>query len=202
MADARTPSASGENPDLGLIKQALGGSERAYETLVDKYRKSVYYLALKMVRNTEDAEDLTQEAFVKAFNNLSGFDPKYAFSTWLFRIATNACIDHIRRKRLQTLSIEAGYQNEDGETSVLQIEDGNLTPEELYRKSQRKTYLGMALERLPDRYKRLVKLRYFDELSYEEVAQELELPLGTVKAQLHRARELLNHELAIVRPNL
>lgn len=188
--------------DKEIVNRCKNGDERAYELLVTRYRKSVYYLVLKMVRNEEDAEDLTQEAFAKAFSSINSFDPKYAFSTWLFRIATNNSIDFIRRKRLQTQSIHSGPQNEEGETMVLQIEDSGLTPDEKYLKAQRKEYLNLAINQLPERYQKLVHLRYFKELSYDEVAKTLNIPLGTVKAQLHRARELLNQELAAMQKNL
>lgn len=181
--------------DLLLVKRAKQDDPKAYETLLKKYRKSVYYMLLKMVNNADDAEDLTQEAFAKAFNSLAKFDSKYAFSTWLFRIATNNCIDFIRKKRIQTVSIDTPYENDEGDSMSFDLPDPNLSPDDLMLKKQRKEYLGKAVERLPAKYKRLVQLRYFQELSYEEVAQELELPLGTVKAQLFRARELLSQEL-------
>jgi RNA polymerase sigma-70 factor (ECF subfamily) len=181
--------------DLELVKRAKKNDPKAFERLLQKYRKSVYYMLLKMVNNTDDAEDLTQEAFAKAFNSLAKFDSKYAFSTWLFRIATNNCIDFIRKKRIQTVSIDTSYQNDDGDSMSFDIRDTSLNPNEVMLKQQRKEYLKKAVERLPAKYKRLVDLRYFQELSYEEVATELELPLGTVKAQLFRARELLSQEL-------
>ncbi|MEM0998915.1 MAG: sigma-70 family RNA polymerase sigma factor [Bacteroidota bacterium] len=181
--------------DLELVKRAKKNDPKAYEKLLSKYRKSVYYMLLKMVNNSDDAEDLTQEAFAKAFNSLHKFDSKYAFSTWLFRIATNNCIDFIRKKRIQTVSIDNPYENDDGDSMTFDIRDPNLNPNEVMLKKQRKEYLKMAVSNLPAKYKRLVELRYFQELSYEEVAKELELPLGTVKAQLFRARELLSQEL-------
>lgn len=182
--------------DLEIVELAKQGSEAAYSKLLKKYRKSVYYMLLKMVNNPDDAEDLTQEAFAKAFSSLEKFDPRYAFSTWLFRIATNNCIDYIRKKRIQTISIDTPYENEDGDSMSFDIRDPDLTPSEVMLKEQRKEYLQMAVERLPLKYQKLVDLRYFQELSYEEVSKELELPLGTVKAQLFRARELLNQELS------
>ena len=181
--------------DLEIVERAKQGDEAAYAKLLNKYRKSVYYMLLKMVHNPDDAEDLTQEAFAKAFASLAKFDPRYAFSTWLFRIATNNCIDHIRKKRVQTISIDNPYENDDGDTMSFDIRDPDLTPSEVMLKQQRKEYLKMAVDRLPLKYQKLVELRYFKELSYEEVAKELELPLGTVKAQLFRARELLTQEL-------
>jgi len=181
--------------DLELVKKAKQNDPKAYEKLLTKYRKSVYYMLLKMVNNPDDAEDLTQEAFAKAFNSLHKFDSKYAFSTWLFRIATNNCIDFIRKKRIQTVSIDTPYENDEGDNMSFDIKDPKLGPDDLMLKKQRKEYLQKAVENLPAKYKRLVELRYFQELSYDEVAKELELPLGTVKAQLFRARELLGQEL-------
>lgn len=182
--------------DLLNVDLAKKGNERAFETLLKKYRKSVYYMLLKMVNNPDDAEDLTQEAFAKAFSSLEKFDPRYAFSTWLFRIATNNCIDFIRKKRIQTISIDTPYENDEGDSMSFDIRDPDLTPSEVMLRKQRQEYLKKAIERLPLKYQKLVELRYFKELSYEEVAKELELPLGTVKAQLFRARELLNQELS------
>lgn len=181
--------------DRELVAAAQRGENKAFETLLKKYRKSVYYLLLKMVKNADDAEDLTQEAFAKAFNSIEKFDSKFAFSTWLFRIATNNCIDFIRKKRVQTISIDSSIEGDDGSSMRFDVKDENLDPNETMLKQQRKRYLNMAIERLPEKYRTLVELRYFRELSYEEVATELSIPLGTVKAQLFRARELLNQEL-------
>jgi len=188
--------------DLKLVQRAKENDSKAYETLLKKYRKSVYYMLLKMVNNSDDAEDLTQEAFAKAFNSLQKFDSKYAFSTWLFRIATNNCIDFIRKKRIQTVSIDTTYANDDGDSMTFDIRDTALSPDEIMLKKQRKEYLKKAVDRLPAKYKRLVELRYFQEFSYDEVATELELPLGTVKAQLFRARELLSQELKYMQKKL
>ncbi|MEL6675434.1 MAG: sigma-70 family RNA polymerase sigma factor [Bacteroidota bacterium] len=181
--------------DRELVAAAKRGDPKAFEKLLKKYHKSVYYMLLKMVKNGDDAEDLTQEAFAKAFNSIEKFDSKFAFSTWLFRIATNNCIDYIRKKRVQTVSLDAPVEGDDGSSMNFDVRDTNLDPNEFLLKEQRKRYLNMAIERLPEKYRVLVRLRYFDELSYEEVAKELNIPLGTVKAQLFRARELLNQEL-------
>ncbi len=181
--------------DLELVKRARNKDPKAFEKLLKKYRKSVYYMLLKMVNNADDAEDLTQEAFAKAFNSLLKFDSKYAFSTWLFRIATNNCIDFIRKKRVKTVSIDTQYSNKDGDSFSFDIKDPDENPDDLMLRKQRKEYLAVAVAKLPPKYQRLVQLRYFKEFSYEEVANELELPLGTVKAQLFRARELLSQEL-------
>ena len=148
-------------------------------------------MILKMVRNVDDAEDLTIEAFTKAFKNLYKFKKDYTFSTWLFRIATNNAIDFIRKKKLDTMSLNTSYQDESGSSMTIDVKDKNLNPQEEAIKSQKIELIQLFVTKLPAKYQRLVRLRYFKELSYEEIARELEAPLGTVKAQLHRARELL-----------
>ncbi|PGH38312.1 MAG: RNA polymerase subunit sigma-24 [Candidatus Nephrothrix sp. EaCA] len=178
--------------DFNLIDMAVGGNERAFAKLLQRYRRPVYHMILKMVRNVDDAEDLTIESFAKAFKNLSRFKKDFTFSTWLFRIATNNTIDHIRKKKLNTLSIENTYTNSNGETVSLDLEDmGALNPHETAIRTQKEELMQMFVSMLPAKYQKLVRLRYFHELSYEEIAKEIEAPLGTVKAQLHRARELL-----------
>ena len=148
-------------------------------------------MILKMVRNVDDAEDLTIEAFAKAFRNLKRFKKDYTFSTWLFRIATNNTIDFIRKKKLETYSLNTSFSDDNGDSVNIDVEDRNLTPDQETINSQKIELVRMFVTKLPPKYQRLVKLRYFDELSYEEIAIELEAPLGTVKAQLHRARELM-----------
>ena len=177
--------------DLALIQAALDGSAKAYEALMRSYRKSVYHIALRMVRNPDDADDLTMEAFAKAFEHLSRYRPQFAFSTWLFRIATNGCIDFVRRKKLKTQPLNAAGQLGDGESFLLDVRDHAPNPQEAFIRQQRIEIVQRLVTRLPAKYARLVCLRYFEELSYAEVAAELHAPLGTVKAQLFRARELL-----------
>jgi len=143
------------------------------------------------VRNIDDAEDLTIEAFAKAFKNLHRFKKDFTFSTWLFRIATNNSIDFIRKKKLETTSLDTSYTDDNGEAVSMDVEDKGLNPQEEAIKSQKVELMQMFVTKLPAKYQRLVRLRYFDELSYEEIAKELDAPLGTVKAQLHRARELM-----------
>ncbi len=178
--------------DFTLIDRAVEhGDEKAFAELMGKYRRPVYHTILKMVRNIDDAEDLTIEAFAKAFKNLSKFKKDYTFSTWLFRVATNNCIDFIRKKKLDTYSIDTDYSNDEGDSMSIDIRDSNLNPQEEAIKSQKIELVHEFVELLPPKYQKLVKLRYFKEYSYEEIAEELEAPLGTIKAQLHRARELM-----------
>ncbi|MTI29547.1 RNA polymerase sigma factor [Xanthovirga aplysinae] len=178
--------------DFKLIDKATEeNDDHAYAELMKRYKKPVYHMILKMVRNVDDAEDLTIEAFAKAFKNLHRFKKDYTFSTWLFRIATNNSIDFIRKKKLETLSLNTSFKNDNGEAVNIDVQDQNLDPQEEAIKSQKIELVRMFVTKLPSKYQRLVKLRYFDELSYEEIAKELGAPLGTVKAQLHRARELM-----------
>ena len=178
--------------DFQLIDQAVKEhDEQAYAMLMERYKKPVYHMILKMVRNVDDAEDLTIEAFTKAFKNLYKFKKDYTFSTWLFRIATNNSIDFIRKKKLDTMSLNTAYQDESGTNVTIDVKDKNLDPQEEAIKAQKIELIQLFVTKLPAKYQRLVRLRYFKELSYEEIARELEAPLGTVKAQLHRARELL-----------
>ncbi len=178
--------------DFKLIDAAVSGlDEQAYADLMKRYKKPVYHMILKMIRNVDDAEDLTIEAFAKAFKNLHKFKKDFTFSTWLFRIATNNTIDFIRKKRLNTMSLNTSFKDDNGEAVTIDVEDKNLNPQEEAIKAQKIKLVRMFVNKLPAKYQRLVKLRYFDELSYDEIAKELDAPLGTVKAQLHRARELM-----------
>jgi len=179
--------------DFRLIDMAVEyKDQQAYAELMKRYKRPVYHMILKMVRNVDDAEDLTIEAFAKAFKNLARFKKDYTFSTWLFRIATNNAIDFIRKKRLETMSLDTTYKDDDGASVSIDVEDEkNLNPQEETIKSQKIELVRIFVDKLPPKYQRLVKLRYFDELSYEEIAKELDAPLGTIKAQLHRARELM-----------
>ena len=178
--------------DFGLIDKATNeGDEKAFAELMERYKKPVYHMILKMVRNVDDAEDLTIEAFAKAFKNLHKFKKDFTFSTWLFRIATNNTIDFIRKKKLETYSLNTSFSDDSGDAVTIDVEDKNLTPDEETIKTQKIELVRMFVDKLPAKYQRLVRLRYFDELSYEEIATEIEAPLGTVKAQLHRARELM-----------
>ena len=178
--------------DFKLIDMAVGGDDKAYAKLLQRYKRPVYHMILKMVRNIDDAEDLTMESFSKAFRSLARFKKDFTFSTWLFRIATNNTIDFIRKKKLNTLSIQNTFTDDDGQSVSIDVEDdGTLNPQDEAIKAQKEELIQVFVNMLPGKYQKLVRLRYFHELSYEEIAEELEAPLGTVKAQLHRARELM-----------
>ncbi len=176
--------------DYALVEAALRGEEKAFAKLLSKYKDAIYYMLLKMVNNKSDAEDLTIEAFGKAFKNLHQYSPNYAFSTWLFKIASNNCIDFLRKRRGVHVSIENGQEGSDNEQPV-KLKSVDPDPEQKMIRIQKAILLRRIVRRLKPRYRTLVELRYFREYSYEEIAKELNLPLGTVKAQLFRAREML-----------
>jgi len=177
--------------DYELVLRALDkGDQKAYSELMKNYREAIYFMMLKMTNDSTDADDLTIEAFGKAFRNLPQYTPDFAFSTWLFKIASNNCIDFIRKKRLVVTSIDQGVNNEDGGMAQ-NIPCEHLDPEEAIIKKQKHKALRDVVEKLKPHYRKLVELRYYKEYSYEEIAEELNLPLGTVKAQLFRARDLL-----------
>ena len=179
--------------DYKLVIRAVEYSDqKAYAELMTRYRDSIYFMLLKMVNNKDDADDLTIEAFGKAFKRLSQYTPNYAFSTWLFKIASNNCIDFIRRKKNNTtFSIDKTYANDEGGEISVDLKSTMLDPEEKVIKKQKIKLMHEIVEKLKPRYRELIELRYFQEYSYEEIAVKLDIPIGTVKAQLFRAREFL-----------
>jgi RNA polymerase sigma factor (sigma-70 family) len=181
--------------DFKLVQSAIGGDEKAYTTLMNRYRNSVFHAMFKMVNNRDDADDLTIEAFGKAFRKLPTYAPNYAFSTWLFKIAINNCIDHIRKKRLVTLSMDDTILPDSDREFSHNIRDYEPDPEQSMIHEQKIAHVRRLVEKMSIKYRTMIELRYYEELSYEEIAQELSLPLGTVKAQLFRAKEILHQQL-------
>ena len=175
--------------DWELVQRACNGDEEAFRVLHDKYRSKIYDLVLKIVNNPTDAEDVTIEAFGKAFKNINQYVPRYAFSSWLFKIATNNSIDYCRRKRL----LQKDYEDMNGEATAKEnlVTATAPDPEQQMIRDQNMQRLEQLVTTLRPQYQRLVRLRYFDELSYEEISVKLDLPMGTVKAQLFRARNML-----------
>lgn len=173
-----------------LVKEAIGGQKKAYDKLVDKYQRALHFHILKMVKNKEQVNDLVQETFVKAFENLNTYNTNYAFSTWLYRIATNHTIDYLRKKKLQTLSIDEPVKTRDGDMKMQLPDDTARTDRNIISK-QRQQIVREAIEDLPEKYRRVIEMRHMEEKSYQEIADVLDLPLGTVKAHIFRARELL-----------
>lgn len=178
--------------DFALVIRARDkNDEKAYAELMDRYRKSVFFMVYKMLNKSDESEDLTIEIFAKAFINIEKYKPDFAFSTWLFRIASNHCIDYIRKKKLHTTSIDETFKTDGGDEVGFQVKDLNMNPHESAVNKQKIELVRLVVQNLPDKYRKLVMLRYFRELAYDEIATELDIPIGTVKAQLFRAREIL-----------
>jgi len=177
--------------DYILVMDALNGVQQAYTKLMDLYREPLFFMMKKMVQNIDDAEDLTIEVFGKAFKMLSNYTPKYAFSTWLFKIASNHCIDFLRRRnKHQILSIDESLEKDNKITENL-FQDDMEDPEEMMIKEQKDVVLQEFIKKLHPDYQEILKLKYYYGLSYIEIAEELDIPLGTVKARLFRSKELL-----------
>ena len=181
--------------DLKTIRRCKRGEEAAFAEILGRYRGAIYNLCYRMTRNAEDARDLAQEVFIKVFSLLDRFDENYAFSSWLFRIATNHCIDHLRRNRLRFLSLD-GATGQDGEEYELQLPDAGPGPDVVLQRKQVLERLDEVINELPPHYKAITLLRHDQQLSYEEIAEVLSLPLGTVKARIHRARQQIQRLLA------
>ncbi|PKQ70397.1 RNA polymerase sigma factor [Raineya orbicola] len=190
-----------ENPrvqkEFELIRKAQQGDHNAMTTLMKRYNKALYYVVLKIVRNVDDAEDITVETFVKAFQNLDKFRFEHPFSSWLFRIGTNHCIDFIRKKkRVEIISIDqfmkkTDEKKPDKEESNDFIDEAQNIEQNSIR-SQQIEVLRLLISKLPTNYRKVLTLRYFEDMDYQQIAEELDIPMGTVKAQLFRAKELLN----------
>lgn len=179
--------------DYELVKSAINGNQISYSLLMNRHHNSVFHQMMKMVKNRTDAEDLTSEAFGKAFHKLDSYTPHHAFSTWLCRIAFNNGIDHLRKKRIKPVSIDEPmkFGSDSDFRNILPAKNRN--PEEEIIRSQRLQMTRRLLNELKPKYQTMIRLRFFEEYSYEEISNELEIPLGTVKANLHRAKDLLYH---------
>lgn len=191
--------AEADNEEKAYIARAKQGDLAAFEQLVLRYEKMVYTLAFRMMDHSEDAKDLSQEVFLKAYRSIARFDERAAFSTWLYRIAMNACIDEMRRRKgKQTLSIEQEQESEDGSMQH-QIADPGDTPEESLLRQEKRSEILEALGQLSAEHRAVVILRDVKELRYEEIAEILQLPPGTVKSRLSRARRQLKAEILKIR---
>jgi RNA polymerase sigma factor (sigma-70 family) len=177
-----------------LIERALTGDQKSYSEIVSRYHEQIYHFIYRMVKDTAQAEDLAQETFIKAFRALATFNSDYAFSTWLYKIAANNCIDFFRKKKLKTFSLDTPIQVKDGEVHR-DFADRDQTPEHELMSRERTNQIQFAIDSLPVKYKEAILLRHSKDKSYEEIAEELAIPLGTVKVRIFRAREMLKSKL-------
>lgn len=169
-----------------LLQRALNKDQRAFTLLMEKYQNSIQHLVFKIVGNKEDAEDITIETFAKAFDNLSSYSEQYAFSTWIFKIASNTAIDFLRVKHIPKISLE---QEQNLQNSILF--SSNQNPELKLVLKQKQDKIRNLLLRLEPNYREILELRYFKELSYEEIATQQNISVTNVKVQLHRAKKAL-----------
>ncbi len=187
-----------ERSDQDLVQECLRGDERAAREIIHRFERPVFSLIYRMVRDRELAEDLSQEAFVRTLNNLRRYDPSYKFSSWLFKIAYNLTIDHLRKKELDVVSIQGApdalTQDQQAATSIA-LETADERPDELFEARELGSEIEIAIERLRPEYRTAILLRHVEGHSYEEISAIMDVPLGTVKTYIHRARGELKTEL-------
>ena len=184
--------------EQALVKSALGGDQKAYKALFETYRQAIFHITVKIVRNQDEANDLVQETFIKAFGSLKSYDHNYRFSTWLYKIAANCSIDFLRKRKIDSMSLDKPIATKDGDVQM-EIPDDTYNPERDLRSRQQSTGIEDAIESLPEKYKEVIVLRHKEDKSYEEIAEMLKVPVGTVKARIFRARELLKKKLKSLR---
>jgi len=185
------PAKRSETP---VIDRALHGEQKAFTELMQRYHGPLFNLLYKMVRNREETEDLVQEAFMKAFASLATFNEEFAFSTWLYKIAINNTIDHLRKKKLRTYSLDKPIQSKEGELKR-EYPDLQSSSDHDLLSTEKTGLITKAIADLPEKYRKVILLRHSDELSYEEISEITKVPLGTVKARIFRAREMLKRKL-------
>jgi len=180
--------------DIQLVARARSGDERAFRALLEKYERAVFSICLRMVRNRDEATDLSQESFIKVFGSLDRYNPAFAFSSWLFKITSNLCIDHLRKRRITTTPMDEPIDGEQGEIQRQYASPGPA-PDETFSRNEKMQKLDAGIAALPEHYRIMLVLRHQEDMSYEEIANSLSIPLGTVKARIHRAREMLKRIL-------
>lgn len=183
--------------DLEVIELALNGDQRAYAELTERHRNAVFSIVFKIVRDREESMDLVQETFMKAFSSLASYRSEYKFSTWLYKIAANCSIDHLRKKRIKALSLDRKLETDDGSVEI-EVADNSYNPEKDLIRKQQRISIEDAIDTLPPKYREVIVYRHKDDKSYEEIADLLNIPVGTVKARIFRARELLKKKLRAV----
>ena len=188
----------GENEDYKIIKLCLRGKKDAFAQLVDKYNRKVYNLAYRLTSNPERAKDIAQDAFIKAYRSLDKYDPRYKFSSWLLKTVSNLCIDYHRSKQATTASLEV-ILSTGAESSILRDEGVTASTEEIIEEklesADLRELIREGIELLPIDYKSVVVMRHLQNFSYKEIASILNLPMGTIKARIFRARKMLKNYL-------
>lgn len=180
--------------DKELIDSALAGDQGAYGELLNRHKPAIFHIVLKIVRDREIAADLVQETFMKAFSSLASYRSEYKFSTWLYRIGANCAIDHLRKQRIRTLSLDTPAETLDGHIEI-EVPDNSHNPERDLEEHEKRVSIDDAIDSLPEKYRVVITYRHKDSRSYDEIAEALDIPIGTVKARIFRARELLKKKL-------
>lgn len=189
-------STAGETDERVLIRRSLSGDDDAFGSVVDTHQSTVFNIAYRMVGDREVARDLAQETFLRAFRALDTFDQSRPFAPWLYRIATNLSINWVKRAQVSTVPLDAPSPTGETDGEPMQIPDSSSEPAARFLEAEMQAWLRHEILMLPPDYRAVVELRHFQELSYEEIAETLNLPLGTVKTRLFRARRLLRDRLA------
>lgn len=177
-----------------LAKLALNGDRVAFAQLVDLYKDKIYHLGYRMLGNAQEAEDIVQETFLRVYSNLDKYDENHKFSTWIYRIANNLCIDRLRKRRA-VYSLDAEAKDHEGASGYTMIKSNDTTPEEQYLVSEMQQQVRDAIDRLPEKYKSVVILRYLHDMSLQEISDILGMPVTTVKTRVHRGREYLRKRM-------
>ena len=191
--NSKIKSPESQKEDFDAVRRVLNGDSSGFGILQKKYKRIITSLIRRMIRNEQDVQDLTQDTFIKAYNALKSFQFGYSFSSWIYKIASNTCIDFLRKKRLAEVSLSQ-KSNSDEEYEI-EIEDKSFLPDMRVLTEERSRALQQAIEKLPDNYREIIKLRHETEMDYADIAEKLNLPLGTVKAHLFRARKQLFEQL-------
>jgi RNA polymerase sigma factor (sigma-70 family) len=194
MAVFRSDKGAKLESEQTLVTSALAGDQKAYKALFEMYRQAIFHITVKIVRNPDEANDLVQETFIKAFGSLKTYDHNYRFSTWLYKIAANSSIDYLRKRKIDSLSLDKPIPTRDGDVQM-EIPDDSYNPEQDLRNRERIIGIEDAIASLPEKYREVIVLRHKEDRSYEEIAEVLKVPVGTVKARIFRARELLKKKL-------
>ena len=180
--------------DTRLAKMSRTGDRRAFSELVDRYKDKIYYLAYRMLGNVQEAEDIVQETFLRVFANLYRYNENQKFSTWIYRIATNLCIDRLR-KRKAVYSLDAEMPDQEGREYYTTLNSKDPTPEQQYVLSETQETIRRAIDSMPEKYKAVILLRYMHDMSLQEIGEALDMPVTTVKTRVHRGREYLRKKL-------
>jgi RNA polymerase sigma factor (sigma-70 family) len=180
--------------DLKLIQRALHGEQAAYLKLMKKYKSTINHVLFRVVQDPDEVDDITQEVFINAFKALKNFKKEYSFFSWIYKIALNKGIDYLRKKKIRTFSLDKPLDSEDSDYRY-EIPDSTYEPDKTIIAKERAAFIQEAINKLPAKYKKVIIMRHQEEKDYGEIAEELKLPIGTVKVHIFRAREMLNKYL-------